>query len=340
MISPDNFVQDPYNSQSYNRYAYGFNNPLKYTDPNGEWVHLVVGAAIGGVVNLAMNHNKVDNFWDGLKYFGVGAAAGALSAGVGAGISTAMSGGSFGVGFVGISSGVSATGVISGYASGSASGYVGGFLLGTGNSLIQGQSFSSSLSAGFNEGASQMIVGGIIGGVVGGISASTKGVNVFTGEGRFDLSNGVGAHDVPYGTETVSGRYVGKFEGVNMYESSQLGSGVNSGGITLPGRGIVVGEYAYSRGLSMDLVHHEFGHILQARIWGNKTFYSVIGSESLSSATFTNTHNTYWTETYANYLSSQYFGSGYYANPVRFPIENVSVNNFVKLSYVQMIVGK
>jgi len=340
MISPDNFVQDPYNSQSYNRYAYGFNNPLKYTDPNGEWVHLVVGAAIGGVVNLAMNHNKVDNFWDGLKYFGVGAAAGALSAGVGAGISTAMAGGSFGVGFVGISSGVSATGVISGYASGSASGYVGGFLLGTGNSLIQGQSFSSSLSAGFNEGASQMIVGGIIGGVVGGISASTKGVNVFTGEGRFDLSNGVGAHDVPYGTETVSGRYVGKFEGVNMYESSQLGSGVNSGGITLPGRGIVVGEYAYSRGLSMDLVHHEFGHILQARIWGNKTFYSVIGSESLSSATFTNTHNTYWTETYANYLSSQYFGSGYYANPVRFPIENVSVNNFVKLSYVQMIVGK
>ena len=34
-ISPDNFVQDPGNSQSYNRYSYCLNNPLKYTDPSG-----------------------------------------------------------------------------------------------------------------------------------------------------------------------------------------------------------------------------------------------------------------------------------------------------------------
>ena len=35
-ISPDNYVQLPDFSQSYNRYSYCLNNPLKYTDPSGE----------------------------------------------------------------------------------------------------------------------------------------------------------------------------------------------------------------------------------------------------------------------------------------------------------------
>ncbi len=35
MLSVDRFVQDPFNTQSYNRYSYCMNNPLKYTDPSG-----------------------------------------------------------------------------------------------------------------------------------------------------------------------------------------------------------------------------------------------------------------------------------------------------------------
>lgn len=35
-LSPDNYVQAPDNSQSFNRYSYCLNNPLKYTDPSGE----------------------------------------------------------------------------------------------------------------------------------------------------------------------------------------------------------------------------------------------------------------------------------------------------------------
>jgi RHS repeat-associated protein len=35
VLSPDNYVQAPDYTQSYNRFTYCFNNPLKYTDPSG-----------------------------------------------------------------------------------------------------------------------------------------------------------------------------------------------------------------------------------------------------------------------------------------------------------------
>ncbi len=35
MLSPDNYVQNPENTQNYNRYSYCMNNPLKYVDPTG-----------------------------------------------------------------------------------------------------------------------------------------------------------------------------------------------------------------------------------------------------------------------------------------------------------------
>ncbi|MBO7111410.1 MAG: VCBS repeat-containing protein [Bacteroidaceae bacterium] len=36
-LSPDNYIQSPGNPQNYNRYSYCLNNPLKYTDPDGEF---------------------------------------------------------------------------------------------------------------------------------------------------------------------------------------------------------------------------------------------------------------------------------------------------------------
>ncbi len=35
-LSPDNFIQDPTNTQNFNRYSYVLNNPLMYVDPSGE----------------------------------------------------------------------------------------------------------------------------------------------------------------------------------------------------------------------------------------------------------------------------------------------------------------
>ena len=60
-LSPDPYVQDPANTQSYNRYAYALNNPLKYTDPSGEaiyttnnsdeWKRLIRFLAAGGTLD-------------------------------------------------------------------------------------------------------------------------------------------------------------------------------------------------------------------------------------------------------------------------------------------------
>ena len=39
-----------YNTVNLNLYNYGNNNPVKYSDPDGNWVHIAIGAAIGGVI--------------------------------------------------------------------------------------------------------------------------------------------------------------------------------------------------------------------------------------------------------------------------------------------------
>ncbi|MDD3744534.1 MAG: hypothetical protein PHX54_12995 [Lentimicrobiaceae bacterium] len=60
-LSPDPFVQAPEYSQNYNRYSYAWNNPLKYTDPSGEFIHLIIGAAIGGIANWIANGVLINN---------------------------------------------------------------------------------------------------------------------------------------------------------------------------------------------------------------------------------------------------------------------------------------
>jgi hypothetical protein len=76
-------VQAPEDWQNYNRYGYCLNNPLKYTDPSGEFWHIIIGAVVGGAMNLAMNWNNCDGFWQYVTAFGVGAAGGAATAAVG-----------------------------------------------------------------------------------------------------------------------------------------------------------------------------------------------------------------------------------------------------------------
>ncbi len=74
-------------SQNFNGYSYVNNNPLKYTDPTGEFAPLIAIAAVaaaaivGGGLNLlsAALSGKVKSFGDGLAYFGAGAIGGGVA---------------------------------------------------------------------------------------------------------------------------------------------------------------------------------------------------------------------------------------------------------------------
>ena len=79
-FSPDNYVQMPDNSQSFNRYSYCLNNPLKYTDPSGEYILIddIFAAIIGGTLNVVANaiFGNIHSWKQGLAQFGIGALAG------------------------------------------------------------------------------------------------------------------------------------------------------------------------------------------------------------------------------------------------------------------------
>jgi RHS repeat-associated protein len=165
-LQPDSNVQDPFNTQNYNRYGYVLNNPLKYTDPSGEYWNIVIGAAIGGVVNWATHGCQFNA--KGLGYFGIGAAAGALTAMGAGGVSSVLGHGSFVAGALGTSAAAVATSSFAtGAAIGAAGGLVGGFTTGFGNSLVDGKGIGDSFKNGIRDGAIGAITGGIVGGVAG-----------------------------------------------------------------------------------------------------------------------------------------------------------------------------
>ena len=165
-LSPDPYVQMPDNLQNLNRYSYCLNNPLVYVDEDGEFLHIIIGAAIGGLLNWASHGFKLNA--KGLGYFFTGATAGAAG-GLTAGIFSAAVGGS--VGF--------ASGALIGAGSGFSSGFVGG----VGNSLLEGQGLWSGMKSGIVGGGIGFLTGGVVGGITNGFSALKHGGNFWTGKG-------------------------------------------------------------------------------------------------------------------------------------------------------------
>ena len=96
-LSPDNYVQMPDFSQNFNRYSYVLNNPLSYTDPDGEIIFslaaaifcppllpIAIGTDIGwisGGIRGTMTEGMT--FWDGAWRGGVVGAVGGLMAPIG-----------------------------------------------------------------------------------------------------------------------------------------------------------------------------------------------------------------------------------------------------------------
>lgn len=177
-LQPDNFIQDPYNTQNFNRYGYCLNNPFMYTDPNGEFIvtaiiiGAVVGAYIGGVQANGGQWNPSKWNWSSSStYLGIvgGAVVGGVAGGVGAAVTTSVSA------MVGI--GGFAGGAISGFAGGAASGFLSGFGMaglpgGSGNPWRDG--FKGALWGGF--------MGAGINGVVQGVVSWKNGANFWNGK--------------------------------------------------------------------------------------------------------------------------------------------------------------
>ncbi len=172
-LSPDNNIQDPYNTMSYDRFGYVWNNPLMNTDPSGEFVFFAaaIGALLGGI-SAAVNGG---DFGDIL----LGAIIGGIVAGVGAGISNLaaqglgfVSTGGATAGFFG-NAALSVTGFTSGLVVGAASGFVAGFT-GEGG-LSKDQGLGEALMGGLRAGVTSAVLAGLTAGTGAGIRAHKAG---------------------------------------------------------------------------------------------------------------------------------------------------------------------
>jgi RHS repeat-associated protein len=66
-IQPDNYIQAPHYLQNFNRYAYCVNNPMRYSDPSGNYAVLdawVIGFIRGAVHGISHGTNWAKEGWD------------------------------------------------------------------------------------------------------------------------------------------------------------------------------------------------------------------------------------------------------------------------------------
>ena len=63
-LSPDNFIQAPGFTQSYNRYSYVLNNPLKYTDPSGQITNNPYNRRGKDWHQEASDNDRIHSDWD------------------------------------------------------------------------------------------------------------------------------------------------------------------------------------------------------------------------------------------------------------------------------------
>ena len=155
-LSPDNYIQAPDYSQSFNRYSYCLNNPLKYTDPSGESIVLavVVGAFWGSAMSLAVNFDNIRTDADFVNTVTLGALGGAVG------------------GAAGFAAGTLATGLLASAeiynpilvqgVSGAAGGFAGSLAGTSVTSWCTGATFGDGLLTGLKAGA---INGAICGGI-------------------------------------------------------------------------------------------------------------------------------------------------------------------------------
>ncbi|WP_373734909.1 RHS repeat-associated core domain-containing protein [Bacteroides heparinolyticus] len=166
-LSSDSYIQSPDFSQSFNRYAYCLNNPLKYVDPDGEWIQYVIGGILGGINGYSIGKAGGLEGWDLVWSTVGGSAVGVFTAGIGTAVS-----GIFSNVAAGTIVGGAASGAVSGSAFGTASAYATGA---RGADLTN--AFFNGLGGGLLGGAAGSALGGYVGGgwgaLAGGFASSS-----------------------------------------------------------------------------------------------------------------------------------------------------------------------
>lgn len=178
-LMPDNYVEDPNNTQNYNRYSYVLNNPLKYTDVTGEFWGMgeLASAAVIGAIIAATSYTLTALMADVPFSVGglltstfVGAASSAVTFGVGNACSSTI----FGTTAASSSSfwGSAARGVINGAITGATGTFV--------NAAFTGSTLNlKRVLGGIAVGGA---IGGLTEGIIGGINARKNESNFWTGE--------------------------------------------------------------------------------------------------------------------------------------------------------------
>ena len=175
-LSPDPYVQAPDFTQSFNRYAYCWNNPFSYTDPSGEFAitalatAIISAAMVSAFMNVFINGitGNLNAPWQVGMAFGIGALAGAAGGAAGYGVSTVVT-----------TVSCAYAGMATGAAAGAASGFVGG----AGNAWMQGANFGQGLLQGLVGAGIGAASGALIGGIAGGIDSKIHQGDFWTGDG-------------------------------------------------------------------------------------------------------------------------------------------------------------
>lgn len=159
-MQSDPLAENAYHHSPYNSM---WNNPVSYADPDGDFAHILIGAGLGGLVNLGVQAYKgnIDSWGDGFKAFGIGAVAGGVTAATGG-----LAAGALGLG---------TTGFISGAVTGGVGAIAGSPIQGIGNAIAFGDEYS------WKQYGADILGGAILGGLVSGGIAAWKGQNFWWG---------------------------------------------------------------------------------------------------------------------------------------------------------------
>ncbi len=206
-------------------------DPLKYTDPDGEWVNFVIGGVMGGISGILTAQSAGYDFgdWELWAYSVVGSGIGVLSAGVG----SALASESYVLA-------ATASGAVSGAGMSTMSAYAGGA---RGGELIEagmGGAFKGGLT-GFAGGTVGGAIGGGWGAFAGGATAGGLGTAMSGGSGEDILMGAALGGASSYGMYHLQGEI-----GYYKYRRS---------GVTFDGKTL---SYRQFMGMSADFQRSKF----------------------------------------------------------------------------------